>query len=151
MYAWVLPIPHTRHKNVSLSPEITCPVVPLCLRSKFRRGLGWWIARRIRDTTGAAAWNHGTDTSPTLVNAIERYSPLDYPRLYILPTQFCLAKARVEFWRCRRPDWAAKQSGRGKTNKIIHQLITEFAREKQRSVFVRVKFGVVRRGLQSQV
>lgn len=24
------------------------------------------------------AWNHGTDTSSTLVNAIERYSPLDY-------------------------------------------------------------------------
>lgn len=27
------------------------------------------------------AWNHGTDTFPTLVNAIERYSLHDYPTI----------------------------------------------------------------------
>lgn len=85
------------------------------------------------------AWNHGTDTFPTLVNAIERYSLYDYPAIRfagtVLPRESALWI--LEMPKTRLND---KTIWQDKTNKIIDQLIMEFAREKQRSVLVRVKF-----------
>ncbi|EFN67448.1 hypothetical protein EAG_01778 [Camponotus floridanus] len=62
-----------------------CPVDPgnnsPCPSSRYVREANSGYVDELLAVFAIPAWNHGTDTFPTLVNAIERYSLHDYPNI----------------------------------------------------------------------